>query len=129
MNRGASLLPLEIMDPRRLVRALLFLLPIGLIGGRLVPPAVEPDLTPVLLGPSVFISAPRQSLPTPVHDEATCAFCQAAAFAPHTVAPAGGVPLIAASETYHTPTRADRVTHSAGSRPPRSRGPPTLRDV
>ena len=33
-------------------------------------------------GQVATISAPRESLPQPVHDEATCAFCQAALFPP-----------------------------------------------
>jgi hypothetical protein len=34
------------------------------------------------------IGTPRQSLPTPVHNEATCAFCQAAIFPPCAPQPA-----------------------------------------
>jgi hypothetical protein len=131
LNRGATLLPLDVMGPRRLVRLLLLLLPIGLIGGHFTraPSETGIGLAPVSFGPSVFISTPRQSLPTPVHDEATCAFCQAAAFAPHTGGPTAGVPLVTGSETYHAPARDERLTHSTSSRPPRSRAPPSLRDV
>lgn len=130
MNRRASLLPLKVMDVWPLVRLLLFLLPIGLVGAHLVPaPPAGTSSTPAAAGAPGFISAPRQSLPTPVHDEATCAFCQAAAFAPHTASPADGLPLLTGAERYDTPSPDNRLTHFATSRPPRSRAPPSLRLV
>lgn len=73
------------MPRRQLSLLLLILLPaiFGYAGGAAVgsgrqPAAVQPHAS--------SISAPRQSLPVPVHDEATCAFCQAALFPPCTPA-------------------------------------------
>jgi hypothetical protein len=73
------------------------------------------------------ISAPRQSLPPPVHDDATCAFCQAAAFAPHAAAPADGFILFRAAEQRETLSLEVSLTHSGLARPPRSRAPPVFR--
>ena len=63
------------MRPGRLFRLLLLALPlvVGVAAGA-EPPAAPP------LPAGNTISAPRESLPPPVHNEATCAFCQAAIF-------------------------------------------------
>jgi hypothetical protein len=94
------------------------------------PGPIPPDsFSLVAPGPAVFISAPRQSLPAPVHDEATCAFCQAAAFAPYASSPACGIPEASSSEHQELTSRDDRLPHFGSSRPPSTRAPPTLRDV
>src|SRR3954464_3873045 len=110
--------------PRWSLLSLLLPLLMAGLGQRPPPAAGFPVVAP---GPAVFISAPRQSIPAPVHDEATCAFCQAAAFAPHASAPA--CELHEATGTTHPElvSRDERLTHSVSSRPPRSRAPPTLR--
>ena len=73
------------------------------------------------------ISAPRQSLPTPVHDEATCAFCQAAIFPP--LAPAPAVVSVTASALVREVRVApgERLPHLVSHRAPSSRAPPQLR--
>jgi hypothetical protein len=79
--------------------------------------------------PSVFFSAPRQSLPVPVHDEATCAFCQAAAFAPHSASAGDALPLVSTDEQIEIIVGEYRITHFYSSSPPRSRAPPSLQHV
>src|SRR4051812_48294094 len=90
-------------------------------------PAPAASLSVVAPGPAVFIGAPRQSLPTPVHDEATCAFCQAAAFAPHTSSPRCDLHEDTSSTPEELVSRDERLTHSCSSRPPSTRAPPTIR--
>ena len=86
--------------------------------------------TTALTAPStVFISSPRESLPAPVHDEATCAFCQAAAFAPHASQPVGALALDAGDEQLVQLAHDDSPAFSASARPARSRAPPILRSV
>ena len=75
------------------------------------------------------ISAPRESLPPPVHDEATCAFCQAAIFPPSAPQPAGvslGEPGL---ETLERPAPDAHLPNLASHRPASSRAPPALRSV
>jgi hypothetical protein len=79
--------------------------------------------------PSVFFSAPRQSLPVPIHDEATCAFCQAAAFAPHSASAGDALPLVSTGEQIEVIVGEYRITHFYSSSPPRSRAPPSLQHV
>src|SRR6476660_9421090 len=112
--------------PRWPLLSLLLPLLMAAVGPGPTPPG---GFFPVVPGSAVFISAPRQSLPAPVHNEATCAFCQAAAFAPHASSPACGLPEAVGSQCHELPSRNDRPTHSGSLRPPRSRAPPTLRDV
>jgi hypothetical protein len=76
-----------------------------------------------------LISAPRQSLPVPQHDEATCAFCQAAAFAPHHPGSAAAPVLALGPERQETLSQNHQITHAGSARPPRSRGPPALPNV
>ena len=96
------------------------------VGHRPVPAASLPVVAPV---PAVFISGPRQSIPTPVHDEATCAFCQAAAFAPYASSPACGLPEAFGTESRELVSRDERLPHVASSRPPSTRAPPTFRVI
>ncbi len=73
------------------------------------------------------IGAPRQSLPVPVHDEATCAFCQAALFPPCAPAPlpvAADLPHVVAERFLSLEAR---FPHSSARQPANSRAPPTLR--
>jgi len=117
------------MSSERFLRLLLLLfLPawsLGVAGGghRLQPEASVPQA----VGPR--ISGPTQSLPTPVHDEATCAFCQAAIFPPCTPA-AVSVPaaLLGMVRDDHVSTDA-QVPHSTAHRLAESRAPPALRIV
>jgi hypothetical protein len=103
-------------------------LPVALAGTPLVPAYPRQlELQPVA-GSLTLISAPRQSIPAPAHDEAICAFCQAAAFAPYASSPACGLPEASSSERCELVSPDDRLSHAASSRPPRSRAPPTLRD-
>ena len=77
-------------------------------------------------GPSSFVSSERESLPIPAHDEATCAFCQAAAFAPHAGHAGGILPVVWGTEHQTVLSYDDRLTHDGAVRSPRSRDPPTL---
>jgi hypothetical protein len=77
-------------------------------------------------GSTSTISGPRESLPAPVHDEATCAFCQAAAFAPHAGHTGGILPIVWGSEHQTLLSYDDCLTHDGAVRTPRSRDPPTL---
>ena len=73
------------------------------------------------------IVSSRQSLPAPVHDEATCGFCQAAVFppcTPVTVSVPADPPGIVREEP---PSPDARVPHSTARRLASSRAPPTLR--
>ena len=79
--------------------------------------------------PTAVISSPRESLPVPVHDEATCAFCQAAAFAPHASHPVGTLVLDAGDERLVQLAHDDSPAFSASASPTRSRAPPILRSV
>jgi hypothetical protein len=90
-------------------------------------PAPAAGFSAVAPSPAVFVSAPRQSIPRPVHDEATCAFCQAAAFAPHASSPRCDLYEDTGSAHQELVSRDERLIHSESSRPPRSRAPPTIR--
>jgi hypothetical protein len=73
------------------------------------------------------VSAPRPSLPIPVHDEATCAFCQAAIFPP--LAPSPAVVSVTASALVREVRVAagDRLPRLVSHRAASSRAPPLLR--
>jgi hypothetical protein len=86
-------------------------------------PATPPRSGPQ---PLSYISSERESLPFPIHDEATCAFCQAAAFAPHAGNSGGILPVVWGSEHQTVLSYDDRLTHDGATRSPRSRDPPTL---
>lgn len=126
MNRPHRRFTFRLMRPGRLLRLLLLALPmaLGLAAGAdgHRPALVQPDARST-------VGTPRQSLPTPVHDEATCAFCQAAIFPPCapqptnvSVEPAGLVRIERIAVDAAAPPF---TTH----RPTRSRAPPTLRAV
>ena len=79
--------------------------------------------------PATFVSTPQESLPVPVHDEATCAFCQAAAFAPHAGQPVSTLTLGAGNERLAQLAHDDSPAFSASTSPARPRAPPILRSV
>jgi hypothetical protein len=80
-------------------------------------------------GSLASLSAPRQSLPPPVHDEATCAFCQAAIFPPCAPQPvAVSLELLGLVRREQAPADAvapQFTTHRRTS----SRAPPSLRSI
>ena len=76
-----------------------------------------------------LVSSPRESLPLPVHDEATCAFCQAASFAPHTSKAVGTLAIDAGDEQRVNFSQHTHLAPSGSARPPRSRAPPVIRSV
>lgn len=121
---GAALAPtFRPMRSRCLLRLLLLALPLllGLAAGTDHHPAVADAIS--------TIGTPRQSLPTPVHDEATCAFCQAAIFPPCAPHPTD-VSITASAlvrENHVAPS--DRLPHFTSHRPASSRAPPSLRIV
>jgi hypothetical protein len=117
------------MDARRLARSVFLLLWVTLIGAH--PLAGAPDLaaSESFGNQQSLISAPRQSLPLPVHDEATCAFCQAAAFAPHNPGNAAAPVLVLGPELREILSETHQVISAGSARPPRSRSPPTSPNV
>ena len=119
------------MRTGRLIRLLLVLLlpaTLGLAGGG--PHWARSLATPIPFGVTgPRIGPPTQSLPTPVHDEATCAFCQAAIFPPCTPA-AVRVPEAALGMVREDLVSLDaRIPHTHARRLADSRAPPTLRIV
>jgi hypothetical protein len=105
---------------------LAFLLPLLLAGlGQASAPL--PPVGPEALGPAVYAGAPRQSIPQPVHNEATCAFCQAVAFTPYVAQGSNRLPERLAVESPEHLSSDDRLVHSGLSAPPNSRAPPLLR--
>jgi hypothetical protein len=112
------------MRPGRLLLLLLTAIP-GLLGAA----SRMPDHPPPSSAPGPSISSPRESLPAPKHNEATCPFCQAALFPP--CAPTSAAVLLApaASIRQAVPVPDTRVRHVVTARPPSSRAPPTLRFV
>ena len=110
------------MRPGAVLRLCLLALPVllGLARG------ADQRPTPVA-GAVATISAPRQSLPTPVHDEATCGFCQAAIFppcAPHPTDAAISAPGLVREDRLAADAR---LPHFTSHRPASSRAPPDLR--
>ena len=109
----------------RVLRLLFLALPLamGVARGAEPPPAVSAV-------PSVStISAPRESLPPPVHDEATCAFCQAAAFPPCAPQPTKfSVESISLIRIDRAAPEA-ATPHSTSHRRTSSRAPPPLRSA
>jgi hypothetical protein len=101
---------------------LALLLVLGLAGGA--------DRHPLPTAPTIStISAPRESLPQPVHDEATCAFCQAAIFPPCAPQPAGISLGEQGSERFEQPVPDAHLPNFTSHRPASSRAPPALRSV
>ena len=106
---------------RPLQLLLLFLLAFALSGTE-----TQSSPAPVRADAANVISAPRESLPPPVHNEATCAFCQAAIFAPHAGGTGDVLPLVWGTEQSTHLSYDESVTHADSSRPPRSRAPPAV---
>jgi hypothetical protein len=115
------------MHARRLISLLLFYLPVYLTGTPPLPAWFSHASLNEQTAP-LGISAPRQSIPAPVHDEATCAFCQAAAFAPHASSPGCALFDAPAAERHECVSSNDRLTFVGSLRPPSTRAPPALRD-
>ena len=124
MNTGVLPPTFRPMRSRSLLRLLLLALPVllGLAAGTDHRPVVVADATSA-------ISAPRQSLPTPVHNEATCAFCQAAIFPPCAPQPADVSITASALVREDRVASGDRLPHFTSHRPASSRAPPALRIV
>jgi hypothetical protein len=112
------------MRSRRLFRLLLLALPVllGLAAGTDHRPVANASPDGV-----ATIGTPRQSLPTPIHDEATCAFCQAAIFPPCAPHPADGSIAASAIVREDRVAATDRLPHFTSHRPASSRAPPALR--
>jgi hypothetical protein len=121
---AAESLTLRTMRAVRLSGPLLLalLLMVGLARGAAHPPlALAPSLA--------TISAPRESLPQPVHDEATCAFCQAAIFPPCAPQPAGISLGEQGLERFEQPAPDPHLPNFTSRRPASSRAPPSLRSA
>jgi hypothetical protein len=114
------------MAARRVVRWMSQALPLLLVGLALGLKPPGPPAGHLAASSPSFISSPRESLPLPVHDEATCAFCQAAAFAPHAGHTGGILPVVWGTEHETVLSYDDCLTHDGAVRSPRSRDPPTL---
>jgi hypothetical protein len=114
--------PLRYPSAMRLGRSLRFLmlavlLALGLAGGAERPAGAPADAGSV-------VSTPSQSIPGPVHDEATCAFCQAATFPPCSSRPAG-VGLDTQRAVRHEPPRPEpRLPRLTARGTVSSRAPP-----
>jgi len=124
LNRGDRLPTFRAMSLGRGFRLLVLALAVvlGRAGGMEPAPAAQP------LANST-ISAPRESLPAPVHNEATCAFCQAAMFAPCASAPATVSVGEQGLEYCVQPAPDARAPHATTHRTTSSRAPPALRSV
>jgi hypothetical protein len=106
----------------RVFRLILLALPLALgVAAGAEPPAA----VPLAAGPT--ISTPRESLPPPVHNEATCAFCQAAIFSPCAPQPTSISIESTALIRLERPAPQAATPHSTSHRPASSRGPPPLR--
>jgi hypothetical protein len=116
------------MDVWRRLRLLLLALPfaLGLAEGAAHEPRAPAE--PVVSS-APAIGAPTQSLPRPVHDEATCAFCQAAIFPPCAPAPAAFVADLLDTVRHEVVAADARIPHLASLRPASSRAPPALRSA
>jgi hypothetical protein len=93
------------------------------------PLRAESLAAPVAAGPqtnSSAIGSTRQSLPTPAHDETTCAFCQAALFPPWVASGAAVLPELSAWGYRVVLIPDERILHVVSNRPVSSRAPPTL---
>src|SRR5215208_6896403 len=105
------------MEAQRPVRWVSRLLPMFLMGVALwlaLPAAPARDFDP---NPSVssLASRPRESLPLPIHDEATCAFCQAAAFAPQAGNATHALPIVRGNEQPAPLSHDDSLFHSGSA--------------
>jgi hypothetical protein len=117
------------MGVLRSIASLAGLITVLLASVHVASPAAVPLPDVAFKSPTAVISSPRESLPVPVHDEATCAFCQAAAFAPHASQPVGTLVLDAGDERLVQLAQNDSPAFSASASPARSRAPPILRSV
>jgi|SRR5580765_3629854 len=75
------------------------------------------------------VSTPREPLPVPVHNEATCAFCQAAIFPPCAPQPADVAPRAQGAVRRESPAPEVRAPDFAFHRPASSRAPPAIASV
>src|SRR4029078_577376 len=75
------------------------------------------------------IGTRHRSLPPPVHNEATCAFCQAAIFPPCAPHPADVSITASALVREDRVASGDRLPHFPSHRPASSRAAPSLRIV
>ena len=110
------------MRARRLLLLLTLPLLFGLAAGMGHRPAAD------AVGIST-IGTRGQSLPTPVHNEATCAFCQAAIFPPCAPQPTDVSITPSAVVREDRVASGDRLPHFTTHRPASSRAPPSLRIV
>jgi hypothetical protein len=106
---------------RRLLLALLFLTGAaqGAAGhpGHAAAPAVG----------AAILTEPAPSHHPPVHNEATCAFCQASMFQHCAPAAAAAFHGAGAAVRRESVSADERTPHLSAGRPPSSRAPPTLR--
>ena len=126
MKRQDHPFTFNLMCMGRVLRLLCLALPlaVGVARGAEPLPAASPIPSSVST-----ISAPRESLPPPVHNEATCAFCQAAAFPPCAPQPTKfSVESISLIRCERAAPEA-ATFHSTSHRPTRSRAPPPLRSA
>lgn len=120
---GAVLPPtFRAMRARSLLLLLALPVLLGLAAGSDHRPATE-------AGGVATIGTPSQRLPTPVHNEATCAFCQAAIFPPCAPHPADISITASALVREDHVASGDRLPHLTSHRPASSRAPPPLRIV
>ena len=110
------------MPARRLLLLLTLPLLLGLAAGMGHRPAADAVAIST-------IGTRGQSLPTPVHNEATCAFCQAAIFPPCAPQPADVSITPSALVREDRVASGDRLPHFTTHRPASSRAPPSLRIV
>src|SRR5712691_4437978 len=110
------------MRPGRVLLLLLTAIP-----GQLGAAGQHPGQPPASSAPVASISSPRERLPAPEHNEATCPFCQAALFPPCT--PTSTAVFLAPADLIRlaAPVPDTRVRHVVTARRPSSRAPPTLR--
>src|SRR5918998_376126 len=88
------------MGPRGLAGWMTRLLPVVLTGTHFLLSTPDAPARSVPFDPSAvaIVRSPRESLPPPIHDESTCAFCQAGAFAPHTSRAVGTIAIDSGDE-------------------------------
>lgn len=117
------------MSLARVVRLLLLLVLPALALGVAAGGPHHPSEVPAVRAVTATISAPTQSLPRPVHNEATCAFCQAGIFPPCTPTTVS-VPmaLLGLVRVDHVSVDA-QVPHTTAHRLAESRAPPAFRIV
>jgi len=123
LKRSVEALTFDAMDSGRAVRLLLLLIGVGAgaAGLRAEGPR-QAETNPT-------VSSPRESLPLPTHNEATCAFCQAAIFPPCTPTPVSVPSAALGPASREAPPPGAQIPHSTSGRPASSRAPPTLQLV